>query len=164
MKLFRNIVVPLVAVAFAACGPQFASAQAKKEKPSAAKVILTFEVYKDKSAAFRFRLKDDEGTLLAMSPKGFKTKTDCEKIVDAIKREAGGAVVEDSDAEKKVARKVSAEFEIYKDKGGQYRFRFKDKEGTSLAIATKGYKTKERCQEVIATIKRAGARIEKGEK
>jgi uncharacterized protein YegP (UPF0339 family) len=164
MNLFRSLVVPLVvAVAFAS-GLQFAPAQAKKEKPSAAKVSATFEVYKDKSGAYRFRLKDDEDTLLAMSPKGFKTKTDCQKTIDAIKREAGGAVVDDPDAEKKVARKVSAAFEIYKDKGGMYRFRFQGIEGMSLAIATKGYKTKEQCRDVITTIKRAGARIEKSGK
>jgi uncharacterized protein YegP (UPF0339 family) len=164
MKLLRRMLVPLiVAITFAASGVQFAPAQAKKEKPSTAKVTATFEVYKDKSGAYRFRLKDDEGTLLAMSPKGFKTKADCEKTIDGIKREVGRAEIEDPDKDP-IEGRASAKFEMYKDKGGQYRFRFKDKEGTSLAIATKGYKTKEHCRDVIATIKRAGGKIGKGEK
>ena len=41
------------------------------------------------------RLKDGDGTLLATSGKGYKTKADCQKVIDTIKRDAGKAKVED---------------------------------------------------------------------
>lgn len=55
----------------------------------------TFELYKDKSGDYRFRLKDAEGDTLAVPTKGYKTKADCEKVIDTIKSEAARAKVDD---------------------------------------------------------------------
>jgi uncharacterized protein YegP (UPF0339 family) len=48
-------------------------------------------------------------------------------------------------------------FEMYKDKGGKYRFRMTQGDEL-LAIAGHGYATKEDCQKVIDTIRRVAAR------
>ena len=53
---------------------------------------------------------------------------------------------------------MAYKFEVYKDKAGDYRFRFKDAEGDTLAVPTKGYKTKADCEKVIDTIKTHAAR------
>jgi uncharacterized protein YegP (UPF0339 family) len=99
MKQFTRRAVLLLALAIpiGTIGFSFATAQTKDKptkdkKPTAA---ATFEVYKDSAGEFRFRLKDDEGTLMATSGKGYKTKADCQKVIDAIKRDAAKAKVED---------------------------------------------------------------------
>lgn len=53
----------------------------------------TFEVYQDNAKAYRWRLKASNGQVVAATNKGFKTKADCEKVVDLIKREAPKAAV-----------------------------------------------------------------------
>ena len=91
--------VPLVlAAAVGAFALDAANAQDKKDKdkkatPAAATAV--FELYKDTADEFRFRLKTGDGVLLATSGKGYKTKADCQKVIDTIKNTVGRAKVED---------------------------------------------------------------------
>lgn len=68
-----------------------------KEKTASktTKAGATFELYKDSAGEFRFRLKDDEDSLLAASGKGYKTKAECQRVIDTIQREAARARVEE---------------------------------------------------------------------
>jgi uncharacterized protein YegP (UPF0339 family) len=65
--------------------------QAQKDKDKGA----VFEVYKDKSDEYRFRLVDGE-TKLAIAPHGYKTKEDVMKAIDMIKKDAPKAKVEEA--------------------------------------------------------------------
>jgi uncharacterized protein len=82
------VVFTVLAGAF---GPSFPEARAQKDKGKGA----IFELYKDKAGEFRFRFNDEEGTLLANSGKGYKTKAECQKVIDTIKKEAAKAKVDD---------------------------------------------------------------------
>ncbi len=98
-KVARALVLSLGLVAVAGLmGPPFAAGQAKKDKGGAkiAAGTAVFEMYKDTQGKFRFRLKDGEGTLLAMSVRGYETKADCQKIIDAIRTNAAKAKLEDA--------------------------------------------------------------------
>jgi uncharacterized protein YegP (UPF0339 family) len=53
----------------------------------------TFEIYEDNAKAFRWRLKASNGQVVAAANKGYKTKADCEKVVNLIKKEAPKAAV-----------------------------------------------------------------------
>jgi uncharacterized protein YegP (UPF0339 family) len=93
----RRVAVVLALLAVLAMGGgHFVSAQAKKDKDkgTGAKTGTVFEVYKDRGGKFRFRLKHN-GEQLAMSSVGYKTKADCQKVIDTIRREAAKAKVED---------------------------------------------------------------------
>jgi uncharacterized protein YegP (UPF0339 family) len=91
--VFRGLAIVLVlAVTLAVAGPHPAGAQDKKGKAATGAV---FELYKDSGGEFRFRLKDAEGALMATSGKGYKTKADCQKVIDAVKRDAAKARVEE---------------------------------------------------------------------
>ena len=93
-KVIRGLLLPLAlgAALLAAA----ASGQEKKDKDKdKAKDVAVFEVYKDKGDEFRFRLNDGEGTTLAISGKGYKTKAECVKVVETIKKEAAKAKVEE---------------------------------------------------------------------
>jgi uncharacterized protein YegP (UPF0339 family) len=95
--VIRTVALALALVALSVpAGPHFAAAQGKKDKDKDTKVAAaTFELYKDSAGEFRFRLRDGEGGLLAASGKGYKTRADCQKVIDTIRRDAAKAKVED---------------------------------------------------------------------
>jgi uncharacterized protein len=70
-------------------------AKASDPKGSKDAKAAVFELYKDKSGDYRFRLRDDEGTLLAISAKGYQEKADCQKVIQAIQRQAARAKIDD---------------------------------------------------------------------
>ena len=54
-----------------------------------------FELYKDKSGEFRFRLKAGNGEIIATSSESYKTKAAAQNGIDSVKRNAGEANVDD---------------------------------------------------------------------
>lgn len=56
---------------------------------------LTFEIYEDNAKAFRWRAKSSNGQVVASTTTGYKAKSDCEKIVDVIKKGAAKAPVKE---------------------------------------------------------------------
>jgi uncharacterized protein len=96
----RSLALPLaLAAAVVAVGLNPAVGQktkdAKETKTTKAVATATFELYKDSGGKYRFRLKDDEGTELAMSPRGYETKAEVQKVIDAIKGGAAKATIDD---------------------------------------------------------------------
>ena len=73
-------------------------AQDKDRKGKAAK--LTFEIYKDASEGFRWRLKSANGQIIGTSGAGYKDKSDCKHGIDLVKSGAAKAEVKDSSEEK----------------------------------------------------------------
>jgi uncharacterized protein len=97
-KVVRSLFALLVlAAAVGLFALDSANAQVKKdkEKKSTEAATAVFELYQDTAEEFRFRLKTGEGVLLATSGKGYKTKADCQKVIDTIKITVGKAKVED---------------------------------------------------------------------
>jgi uncharacterized protein YegP (UPF0339 family) len=89
--VIRGLVMVLVlASPLAVVVPYGADAQEKKQKGKA-----VFEVFMDKGSDFRFRLKDADGDVLAIASKGYDKKSDILQVIEAIKKEAAKAIVED---------------------------------------------------------------------
>ena len=57
---------------------------------------LKFETYQDKAQQYRWRLKATNGQVIAASGQGYKDKRDCEHAIDAIKKGAEKAKVEEA--------------------------------------------------------------------
>jgi uncharacterized protein YegP (UPF0339 family) len=92
-RVIRTLAMPLVlAATFGVAGLHLADAQDKKAPATTA----VFEVYKDRSGEFRFRLKDAEGNVLAISGKGYDKKADCQAVIETIKKDAAKARVEEA--------------------------------------------------------------------
>lgn len=51
-----------------------------------------YEVYEDKAGEYRFRLRDAQGKIIAVS-EGYKAKASCFKGIDSVKRNAPGALL-----------------------------------------------------------------------
>jgi uncharacterized protein YegP (UPF0339 family) len=54
-----------------------------------------FELYKDKSGEFRFRLKAGNGEVIATSSESYQTKASALNGIESIKKNAGDANVDD---------------------------------------------------------------------
>jgi uncharacterized protein YegP (UPF0339 family) len=86
--------VGALCLSYPAAHAQKDKTKGKQPTPPPSKAAV-FELYKDKSGEFRFRFKDADGDLLATSGKGYKTKPDCQTVIDTIKSEAARAKVDD---------------------------------------------------------------------
>jgi len=86
--------VGALCLSYPAAHAQKDKGKVKQPPPTPAKGAA-FELYKDKAGEFRFRLKDADGDLLAISGKGYKTKPDIQTVIDTIKSEAARAKVDD---------------------------------------------------------------------
>jgi uncharacterized protein len=58
--------------------------------------MATFEIYKDKSGQFRWRLKAANGKIIADCGEGYVAKADCQHGIDLIKSDAASAEVKDN--------------------------------------------------------------------
>ena len=67
-------------------------------------------------------------------------------------QEKGGKKEAPKADDKKSEAKAEGKFEVYKDKGGKFRYRILGKDGKSLGGATKGYDKREEVVEVIKAI------------
>lgn len=54
-----------------------------------------FELFKDKAGEFRWRLQAANNEVIADSNEGYKSKASCLKGIDAVKRIAAGAPIND---------------------------------------------------------------------
>jgi uncharacterized protein YegP (UPF0339 family) len=102
MRQHILLAVPFAAFLFVATmGESTAQAPGRRGNKAAeekAAAMMTFEVYKDAAGAFRFRMKDGDGNILAVSPKGLETVGDCRKAIKAIQDGAGKSkIVEGKD-------------------------------------------------------------------
>jgi uncharacterized protein YegP (UPF0339 family) len=97
--VIRSVLVAVVlTAAIGVVGSPVVSGQQKKgaDKGADAKAATAvFEVYTDKGGKFRFRITSGDETL-AIAGHGYATKDECMKTVDAIRRMAAKAKVEDS--------------------------------------------------------------------
>jgi uncharacterized protein YegP (UPF0339 family) len=101
MMSFKQLLAG-VAVAVTAVVLTLSVAPAQDKKGTAPiKGILTVELYKDKGGEhFRFRIKDDEGDILAITQKGYDKKEDVLKVIDQIKKGAAMAKIDDQSTKK----------------------------------------------------------------
>jgi len=94
-----------------------------------------FEIYADKAAETRWRLKDGEGTIIVTS-QGYSKKADAAKMVENLKADMSKYTVEYSEDKKK-----------------ETRFNLKAKNGQVVGSSNKGYATKADAEKVVEAMK-----------
>jgi uncharacterized protein YegP (UPF0339 family) len=55
---------------------------------------MTYEMYKDKAGEWRWRLKVDNGNIIADSGQGYVNKADCERGIELVKSSSEASVIE----------------------------------------------------------------------
>ena len=98
-----------------------------------------FEVFQDAKKEYRWRLKNDEGKVVATPGQGYSSKKYCEESVEKFKTNVS-------------SDKVKIEF--YEDNKKQTRWRMIASNGQNVASSPVGYATKGECEKAFAVIKK----------
>jgi uncharacterized protein YegP (UPF0339 family) len=96
--LMRGLVLVVGMSGLVLAGGGFIPAPAQDKKDTK---TGTVEIYKDKSGEYRFRIKDADGKVIAMTPKGYDTKEECHKALDLVKATLNTAKVIEVKEDKK---------------------------------------------------------------
>jgi len=123
----------------------------------------TFEVYEDKGGEYRWRLRHRNGNVIATGGEGYSSK---QKVMQGLRsvqsNAAGGAVAvlnsatEDDTAEdvpEIPAPESDATFELFEDKGGEYRWRLRHDNGNILADSGEGYASKSNVRRALKSVR-----------
>lgn len=108
-------------------------------------------VVKATKTGFVFNLKAGNGETIATS-EVYTTEAACMKGIESVRKNAADAKLEDQTAAEVVAV-TNPKFEAYTDKGGEFRFRLKARNGEVIA-ASEGYKAKVSCLNGVDSVRR----------
>ena len=108
-------------------------------------------VIRNVSSGIKFDLKATNGQVIATS-EVYESKAACENGIASVQKNAPIAKVEDQTAAG-FETVTNPKFELYEDKGGEYRFRLKARNGEIIAIS-EGYTTKAACENGIASVQK----------
>ena len=100
---------------------------------------MKFEVYKDKTGEFRWRLKATNGVVMATPGQGYKALADAKSNIESVKKSA--------------EKDSKATYEVYEDAKKEHRWRLKASNGQVIASSSDGYKEKSGAEKAIETIK-----------
>ena len=108
-------------------------------------------VIKETKSGVKFDLKAGNGEIIATS-EVYKTEAACKNGIASVTKNAAVANVEDQTVEGFATAK-NPKFQIYVDKGGEYRFRLTATNGQIIATS-EGYKAKKSCLNGIESVKK----------
>ncbi len=103
------------------------------------------------SGAFRFNLYAANGQSIATS-ENYTSLASCKTGIESVIKNAPIAYYEDQTVED-CPKAVNPKFELYADKGGEFRFRLKARNGEIIAVS-EGYKSKQSCDNGIESVRK----------
>lgn len=107
----------------------------------------TIELYEDSAGEWRWRLRHDNGNVVADSGEGYSSKSGAKDAIERIKRHGVNAPVLDVNP---------SGFEVYEDDGGEWRWRLRHRNGNILADSGEGYASRSAAEDGIDSVKRNG--------
>ena len=108
-------------------------------------------VIRETNTGVKFDLKAGNGEVIATS-EVYASKAACLKGIASVQKNAPIANMEDQ-TEADYATAKNPQFEVYKDKKGEFRFRLKATNGQIIATG-EGYTTKPACLKGIESVKK----------
>ncbi len=108
-------------------------------------------VIRETSTGVKFDLKATNGQVVATSEVYASTDA-CKSGIESVRQNAPVANIEDQTVEG-YAEQKHPKFEVYEDKGGEFRFRLKAKNGQIIAVG-EGYKQKSSCMNGIESVQK----------
>ena len=106
-----------------------------------------FVISTTKNGEFTFNLKASNGEVILTASESYTTMSACENGIASVKKNAL-SLIEDQTREEK---QVNPKFELYQDKGGEFRFRLKAGNGEIIG-KSEGYKAKASAKKGIASV------------
>ncbi len=114
------------------------------ESPEDAGSKATIELYEDAADEYRWRLRHRNGNIIADSGEGYSSKSGAEKAIDRLKNHAPDADLLDVG---------TAAFEIYKDRGDEWRWRLRHRNGNIVADSGEGYGSRSGAVQAVTSVK-----------
>ncbi|MCQ4334974.1 DUF1508 domain-containing protein [Natronomonas sp. F2-12] len=125
-----------------------------------------FELYEDRGGAWRWRLRHQDGGIIASSSEGHATHDDAQRAMQAVRRDAHGATVLHVESEEDLPEPESGEgfifadevesqatFELYEDEGDKYRWRLRHNNGNMIAHGGQGYASRSGAEHSVKRIR-----------
>ena len=106
-----------------------------------------FVISTTKNGEFTFNLKASNGEIVLAASETYTTQSACENGIASVKKNAD-ALIEDQTRDEK---QNNPKYELYKDKGGEFRFRLKAANG-QIVGKSEAYKAKASAKKGIASI------------
>ncbi len=98
-----------------------------------------FELYQDKGGKYRWRLLHKNGNVIADSGQGYASRQKARQGIDSVQSNAGGG--------------GSAEFEVYEDNAGEYRWRLVHSNGNIIADGGEGYASEGGAEDAVERVR-----------
>lgn len=114
-------------------------------------------VIREVGTGVKFDLKATNGQVVLTS-EVYASKAACISGIQSIRKNAPAAKVENQ-TEEGYQTQTHPKFEMYEDKGGQFRFRLKARNGEIIGIS-EGYSAKAGCLNGIESVKKNAAEAE----
>ena len=108
-------------------------------------------VIRNVSSGIKFDLKATNGQVIATS-EVYESEAACRKGIESVMKNAPVANFEDQTSPE-FEKVTHPKFEMYQDKAGEFRFRLKARNGEIIATS-EGYKTKDACENGVASVRR----------
>ncbi len=110
-----------------------------------------FEIKKAKNGQFVFSLYATNGQVIATGGETYGSLDACKGGVESVRKNCASHVEDQTAAGSEAL--THPKYELYKDKGGEFRFRLKASNGEIIAVS-EGYKAKASAKNGIASIGR----------
>jgi hypothetical protein len=124
----------------------------------------TFELYEDAAGEYRWRLRHDNGNIIADGAEGYTAKSGAEGGIESVKTNAPGAYLDDLSSDESVPETggSNATFELYEDAADEWRWRLVHDNGNIIADSGQGYASKQKAKQGLRSVRRnaPGAAVE----
>jgi uncharacterized protein YegP (UPF0339 family) len=100
-----------------------------------------FELFEDSAGGFRWRLRHDNGNILADSGEGYSSRSNARRAARRVSELAPDAAVDDG-------------FEVYEDAGEEWRWRLRHRNGEIIADSGEGHAERNKAVAAIERIRR----------
>ncbi len=110
-----------------------------------------FELYEDEAGHFRWRLRHENGNIIADSGEGYASRSSAENAIDGIREYVGPA---------DYLRPNPTAIEVYQDQAGEWRWRHVHRNGNILADSGEGYASRSSTGRAIDRIRESVGEME----
>jgi len=116
----------------------------------------TFGLYEDSADEWRWRLRHDNGNIIADSGEGYASKQKAKQGLESVRANAAGGHVVDLSRDEEVVEEAAgskATFEVFEDSAGGWRWRLLHDNGNIIASCGEGYSSKQKAKQGLQSVK-----------
>jgi len=121
-----------------------------------------FEVYEDRGDKWRWRLRHRNGNIIASAGQGYSSRQKAEQGLESVRTNAPGAPAVREEVEVEAEADPAVEpyppgesqgtFEVYEDRGGQWRWRLVHRNGNIIADGGEGYSDRSAADDAVERV------------